>query len=256
MTVASNAVSSARFGDLASILPHCGSTQDIVRAAAARDAPEGFLAVADHQTAGRGRSGRTWFSEPRQSLLFSLLLRPDTPAARLAPVTLVAGLAVAEALPVDAHVRWPNDIVVGGAKLAGILAELDTRPDGTSVVFLGVGVNVNVPAGDLPETDRLPATSLLVELGAPLDRMSLLQDVIESFQAAYREFEDHGFRALYDRYAGLDALVGAEVTLQLGHGTVTGRGAGVDADGRLVLELPHGRRPFAAGEVVRVVDAL
>ena len=256
MTVAPNAVSSARFGQVASILPDCGSTQDIVRAAALEHAPEGFLAVTDHQTAGRGRSGRTWFSEPGQSLLFSLLLRPDTPPARLAPVTLVAGLAVAEALPVAAHVRWPNDVVVGGAKVAGILTELDVRPDGTSVVFLGVGVNVNVPAEDLPDTDRLPATSLLVELGAPVDRMSLLERVVDSFQAAYREFENRGFRALFDRYAALDALVGAEVTLELGGTTVTGRAAGVDGDGRLVLDLSDGRRAFDAGEVVRVVDAL
>jgi BirA family biotin operon repressor/biotin-[acetyl-CoA-carboxylase] ligase len=255
VTVAPNAVSSARFGQLASILPDCGSTQDIVRAAAGQNAPEGFLAVTDHQTAGRGRLGRTWSSPPGQSLLFSLLLRPDTPPAELAPLTLVAGLAVAEALPVEARVRWPNDVVIGGAKLAGILAELETRPDGTSVVFLGVGVNANVPAADLPETERLPATSLLVELGAPVDRLALLERVIDLLQAAYREFENHGFRALFDRYAALDALTDAEVTLQVGEETVTGRGAGVDAGGRLVLDLADGRRAFEAGEVVHVLDA-
>jgi len=254
VTVAPNALSSARFGQVASFLPDCGSTQDTVRAGAAQNAPEGFLAVADHQTAGRGRLGRAWFSEPGQSLLFSLLLRPDTPPERLPPLTLVAGLAVAEALPLEARVRWPNDVVIGGAKLAGILTELDARPDGTSVVFLGVGVNVNVPADDLPETDRLPATSLLVELGATLDRMSLLVRIVDRLEGAYREFEQLGFCALLSRYAALDALLDAEVTLEVGAESVTGRGAGVDADGRLVLQLPDGRRAFGAGEVVRVLD--
>jgi biotin-[acetyl-CoA-carboxylase] ligase BirA-like protein len=194
VTVVPNAVSSARFGQLASILPDCASTQDIVRAAAGQNAPEGFLVVADHQTAGRGRLGRTWFSAPGQSLLLSLLLRPATAPERLPPLSLVAGLAVAEALPVDARVRWPNDVVVGGAKWPGSWRRWTLDPTARAVVFLGVGINVNVPAHDLPETDRLPATSLLVELGAPgRPHVAARSGVVDRFQAAYREFEALGF---------------------------------------------------------------
>lgn len=250
-----HALAGSRFGQLASILPECGSTQDIVRAAAGQNAPEGFLAVADHQTDGRGRLGRTWSAAPGQSLLFSLLLRPETPLDRLAPLTLVAGVAVAEALPVEARVRWPNDVVIGGAKVAGILTELETTAGSGTAVLLGIGVNVNVPAGDLPEADRLPATSLLVELGQTTDRLSLLGQVVDRLQAAYREFEALGLSALLDRYGALDVLAGRRVTLAVGDETWTGIGHGVDAGGRLVLDVDGSRRSFDAGEVTRVLDA-
>lgn len=246
-------MTSARFGQLASFLPDAPSTQDIVRAAAGTLGPEGFVAVADQQTAGRGRRGRTWASQPGQCLMFSLLLRPDTAIEALAPLTLVAGIAVAEALPVAARLRWPNDVVIGGAKLAGILAELEAPADREPYVILGIGINVNVPAGDLPDTDRLPATSLLVETGETTDRLALLQTVIDRLQAAYREFEELGFRALFDRYAALDDLAGAELEVETPAGTITGVGRGVDATGRLVVRLEDGRdRAFDAGEVTRV----
>jgi BirA family biotin operon repressor/biotin-[acetyl-CoA-carboxylase] ligase len=246
-------MTSARFGQLASFLPDAPSTQDIVRAAAGTLGPEGFIAVADQQTAGRGRRGRAWIAEPGQCLMFSILLRPDTPLDALAPLTLVAGIAVAEALPVEARLRWPNDVVIGGAKLAGILAELETPAERDPYVILGIGVNVNVPAADLPETDRLPATSLLVETGATTDRLALLQTVLDRLQAAYREFEELGFRALFDRYAALDDLAGAEVEIETADGAVAGVGRGVDAGGRLVLRLADGEeRAFDAGEVTRV----
>ena len=247
-------MTSARFGQLASLLPDAPSTQDIVRGAAGAMGPEGFVAVADHQTAGRGRRGRVWEDGPGEALMFSMLLRPDTAIDALAPITLVAAIAVAEALPVEARVRWPNDVVIGGAKLAGILAELETPAGRDPYVILGVGINANMPATSLPETDRLPATSLLVETGGIVDRLSLLHAVIDRLQAAYREFEELGFRALFDRWAALDDLAGHELELQLGDGTVAGVSKGVDGAGRLVLTLADGTdRAFDAGEVVRVV---
>jgi BirA family biotin operon repressor/biotin-[acetyl-CoA-carboxylase] ligase len=246
-------MTSARFGQLASLLPDAPSTQDIVRGAAGAMGPEGFIAVAEHQTAGRGRRGRVWEEQPGQALMFSLLLRPDTAVESLAPITLVAAIAIAEALPVAARVRWPNDVVIGGAKLAGILAELETPAERDPYVILGVGINANMPAEALPETDRLPATSLLVETGGIVDRLSLLHGVIDRLQAAYREFEELGFRALFDRWAALDDLAGHAVELELGDVTVEGVAKGVDRSGRLVLTLPDGTdRAFDAGEVTRV----
>jgi BirA family transcriptional regulator, biotin operon repressor / biotin---[acetyl-CoA-carboxylase] ligase len=246
---------SQRFGQLASLLPDCASTQDIVRASAAAGAPEGFLAVTEFQSAGRGRQGRAWVAPPGQCLLASLLLRPHTPPERLAALNLVAGIAVAEALPVAARVRWPNDVVVGGAKVAGVIAELETLPGRAPTVALGIGINVNVPAAELPETDRLPATSLLVETGRELDRLQLLHEVIDRLQAAYREFEELGFRALLDRWAALDALAGHEVTLDLGASARSGTVLGVDANGRLLVRGDDGAdHAYASGEIVRVQD--
>jgi BirA family transcriptional regulator, biotin operon repressor / biotin---[acetyl-CoA-carboxylase] ligase len=248
-------LTTARFGQLASLLPDCPSTQDIARAAAATGAPEGFIAVADHQTAGRGRRGRTWSDAPGQALMFSVLLRPEAPTAELSPLALVLGIAVAEALPVPARLRWPNDVVVDGAKVAGILTELETPAGGGRYVVAGIGINVNAPPDDLPETDRLPATSLLAETGTAHDRLALLHAVTDRIQATYREWEALGFAALFDRFRALDDLAGREVVLQLGDGIAEGVAAGVDAAGRLVLELADGsERRLDAGEVVRVDD--
>jgi BirA family transcriptional regulator, biotin operon repressor / biotin---[acetyl-CoA-carboxylase] ligase len=235
-------------------LPDCASTQDIVRAAAANGAPEGFVAVADHQTAGRGRRGRTWSDEPGEALMFSLLLRPERPTEQLAPLALVLGIAVAEAMP-GARLRWPNDVVTGGAKLAGILTELETPTAGGRYVVAGIGINVNTPADGLPATDRLPATSLLAETGQRHDRMSLLHDLLGRIQATYREWEELGFPALFDRFRALDDLAGREVVLQLGDGITEGVAAGVDGTGRLVVQLADGsEHRLDAGEVVRVDD--
>jgi len=248
-------LTTARFGQLASVLPDCPSTQDIVRAAAATGAPEGFIAVADHQTAGRGRRGRTWSDEPGQALMFSLLLRPDAPTPELAPLALVLGIAVAEALPVAARLRWPNDVVLDGAKLAGILTELETPADGGRYVVAGIGINVNTPADQLPATDRLPAASLLAATGERQDRLALLHAVTDRIQATYREWEELGFAALFDRFRALDDLAGREVVLQLGDGMAEGVAAGVDVAGRLVVELADGSElRLDAGEVVRVDD--
>ena len=228
-------VPSGRFGQIASILPDCPSTQDVLRAAAGSAAPEGFCVLADFQSEGRGRLGRGWTAAPGQCLLMSLLLRPRTPPERLAGISLVAGIAVAEAMPVPARVKWPNDVVIDGAKVAGILAELELPPGGDPFVLLGIGVNVNVPATDLPPTERLPATSLLVETGALLDRLSLFGDIIDRLQAAYGEFEELGLRGLRDRWDALDDLRDRPLSVQLGGRVVEGRGAGIDDDGRLLV---------------------
>jgi BirA family biotin operon repressor/biotin-[acetyl-CoA-carboxylase] ligase len=241
---------SGRFGQLASILPDCGSTQDIVRAVAGALGPEGFVSITDHQLAGRGRRGREWRAEPGQALLLSILLRPRTPLEALAPLSLVAGIAVAEALPLDARVRWPNDVVVGGAKIAGVLAELETPAERPPYVILGIGINVDMPPSSLPPTERLPATSLLVETGSHTDRMTLFRTLMDRLQAAYEEFESLGFAALHDRYAAVDDLAGRTIEVAVGAEVVRGEAAGVDGAGRLVLRLDDGtERRLDSGEV-------
>lgn len=213
------------------------------------------MAVTDHQTDGRGRRGRTWADEPGASLMFSLLLRPGAPTEALATLALVVGVGIAEALPVATRIRWPNDIVIGGAKLAGILMELETPPDGGRYVIVGVGINANTPPERLPATDRLPATSLLVETGEAQDRLMLLHDVRDGIEAAYDVWTEHGFASLRARFAALDDLADRGVFLQLGNGTLAGTAAGVDDSGRLVVTLADGsERRLDAGEVVRLEE--
>jgi BirA family biotin operon repressor/biotin-[acetyl-CoA-carboxylase] ligase len=169
-----------RFGRPYRFLERCESTQRELPP----DAPEGAVVAADEQTAGRGRLGRPWFAAPGTSLLFSINLRPAVETPRLPELSVVAGLACAEAIRevtgVDPAIKPPNDLLVGDRKLAGILAE--AREDR---VVLGIGINVNVAAGDLPQNvDRVP-TSLLAELGSPVDRAPLLAAILLALERRY-----------------------------------------------------------------------
>jgi BirA family transcriptional regulator, biotin operon repressor / biotin---[acetyl-CoA-carboxylase] ligase len=212
----------------------CPSTQEL-----ARGMPEGGVAACEEQTAGRGRRGRTWTSPRGAGLLFSLSLRPRTPPDRLPPLTLVVAGAVAEAAWPGAAVRWPNDVVVDGRKLAGILAEVR---DGEVVV--GIGLNANHEPSELPPDARVAPTSLRMLRGEPVDRAAVLADILEMLEARYVRFERDGFAGL-----ARDDLRGRRVRLA---GGAEGRSDGVDAQGRLVVAgVPHTADEVAAVEVSR-----
>jgi BirA family biotin operon repressor/biotin-[acetyl-CoA-carboxylase] ligase len=151
------------------------------------DAPEGAVAVADAQTAGRGRLGRRWLDAPGKSLLFSLSLRPPVPPQRLPELSLVAGDACAAAISAQTglapQLKFPNDVLLGGRKVAGMLAEAREGH-----VVLGVGVNVNLEADELPTEVDTPATSLLVETGAALPRAPLLAELLVRLERRYDEW--------------------------------------------------------------------
>jgi BirA family biotin operon repressor/biotin-[acetyl-CoA-carboxylase] ligase len=158
----------------------CESTQSELSAAA----PEGAVAVAEEQTAGRGRRGRPWHAPPGTSVLVSVNLRPTVATHRLPELSLVAGAAVAEAIAektgLHPEVKFPNDVLIGGRKVAGILAE--ARDDR---VVLGIGINANLGAEELPQEVETSATSLQIETGAPVDRAKLLATVLERLESAY-----------------------------------------------------------------------
>jgi BirA family transcriptional regulator, biotin operon repressor / biotin---[acetyl-CoA-carboxylase] ligase len=151
------------------------------------DDPEGAVAVADEQTEGRGRLGRQWLAPAGTSLLVSVLLRPDVEPARLPELSLVAGRACAEAIAetaeLETEVKFPNDVLVRGRKVAGILAEASEGR-----VVLGIGVNVSQSAGELPAESRTPATSLLLETGREVDRAELLVALLDRLERRYDEW--------------------------------------------------------------------
>ncbi len=169
-----------RFGHPYVYVEVCPSTQKLL----GDEHSEGAVALTEEQTEGRGRLGRTWHSPPGVSLLFSLLLEPRVETVRLPELTLVAGRAGAEAIVhvtgLQPEIKLPNDILVAGQKTAGILAE---ARDGR--VLLGIGVNVNVPATDLPQGIDPPATSLMLETGHEVDRVGLLVELLERLERAY-----------------------------------------------------------------------
>jgi len=158
----------------------CSSTQDLLPL----DAPEGALALAEEQTRGRGRRGRDWQGATGKGLLFSLCLRPQVVTARLASFTPVAAEAIVQAIASfggQATVKHPNDVLLAGKKVAGILAEASEGR-----VVLGVGVNVEQEPGDLPERPVFPASSLALELGRPIDRVELLLCILAQLERHYR----------------------------------------------------------------------
>jgi len=219
-----------RFGRPYLWADECESTQEL-----ARPLPEGGVAACDRQLQGRGRRGRTWQAEAGTGLLFSLALEPRTAPQGLASFSLVAAEAVAEACHDRALVRWPNDVMLDGRKLAGVLPELR---DGKLV--LGVGVNAGMSEAQLPVDTRVPATSLQIATGGPVDRLELLVAMLAVLERRYDAFERNGFPGLRR-----DELRGRHVTLV---GTGSGISEGVDEDGRLLLD---GRR-YSSAEVERV----
>jgi BirA family biotin operon repressor/biotin-[acetyl-CoA-carboxylase] ligase len=237
-----------------------GSTNADLAARASDGAPEGVVLVAGEQHAGRGRMGRAWVAPPHAALTFSLLLRPQTiPPARRGWLTLLAGVAVASAVHtvagVDARLKWPNDVLAGPAKLAGILAE--TAGD---AVVIGIGLNVSTEPAELPPPGpgALPATSLSIQGAAKDVREPLLIEILagcERWYQAWRQAggnpERCGLRAEYTR---LCATIGRRVRVELPGGQLlSGLAAGVDRDGRLLVRGSSGAElPVAAGDIVHL----
>lgn len=237
-----------------------GSTNADLLARAAGGAPEGLVLAAEQQRAGRGRLGRTWTSPPRAALTFSVLLRPAAvPRARLGWLPLLAGVAVAAAVRaatgLDAQLKWPNDVLVGTAKLAGILAEAAGE-----AVVVGIGLNVSTGPADLPPPGPggLPATSLAIEGAATTDRAALLAAILAGLERRYRAwdqvFGDSERAGLRAEYTSLCATLGRRVRVELPGGReLDGVAADLDADGRLLLSIPpDADLPVAAGDIVHL----
>jgi BirA family biotin operon repressor/biotin-[acetyl-CoA-carboxylase] ligase len=224
--------------------PETGSTNDVAIALARAGEPEGTLVVADHQRAGRGRRGHTWSSRPGRDVLCSLILRPaGNPRAAL-PVTLVIATAISVALSKlldqDALVKWPNDVVCAGGKIAGILAESAGGGEHLDHVVAGIGVNVNSVAEDWPEAVRPLAASCRTLTGAAWDRAWILADVLGTVEAYYDRFRREGFGPLAGAYQARLWQMGRRVAFERAGARVTGQVEGVARDGALCVRPDHG----------------
>jgi BirA family biotin operon repressor/biotin-[acetyl-CoA-carboxylase] ligase len=219
------------------------STQDVVRTAAGAGVPEGFCCVAGEQTAGRGRAGRAWVAPPDSALLTSLLLRRQ--GMVVAAVPLLTGLAVAGAVHgltgVECRLKWPNDVMAGTGKLAGILAEVE--PGGGIVV--GVGVNLTVAA--FPPD--IPGVSLDRVAGGVWGWDAVLAAFLAELGRRLRQVESGGMRGLREDWTARAAGLGGPVRAELGGAVVEGTAIGIDDDGALLVATDRGRVRLVAGEV-------
>jgi BirA family transcriptional regulator, biotin operon repressor / biotin---[acetyl-CoA-carboxylase] ligase len=228
------------------------STNTYVRHQARLGAPAGLVAAADHQTAGRGRLGRRWESPPAANLLASLLLRPAIGPAQLHLCTTAVGLAAIDACReeagVEAVLKWPNDLLVGGAKVAGILAEAEFAGPDLLAVVVGIGINVGWPGP--PEAG---GTCLEAAGGSPVDRRRLLERLLGALTGRLVALEDEsGRRSLADEGRLRCATLHQPVRVSLEGEEFTGRAVDIDDSGHLVVETPGGSRRVTAGDVVHV----
>ncbi|WP_345673790.1 biotin--[acetyl-CoA-carboxylase] ligase [Yinghuangia aomiensis] len=237
------------------VLPETGSSNADV--AARSGEAEGLVVVAESQTAGRGRLDRTWTAPPRSGLFLSMLLKPvDVPVQRWGWLPLLTGVAAARAMSraggIDVRLKWPNDLLVGERKLAGILAERA----GEGVV-VGIGLNVTLAEDELPVPT---ATSLALAGSITTDRDPLLRALLREFEDWYVRWREAGGDArasgLLAAYTDTCATIGRRVRVQLPAGrTLVGTATGIDDDGRLVVAGPDGPEPVGAGDVVHVRPA-
>lgn len=231
----------------------CHSTNDEAKKAGEKGAAHGTVVLSRQQTGGRGRRGRTWLSLPGEHLYTSVIVRGDLPPERTSELTLVAGVALAEALEscgVAALLKWPNDLEIEGRKVAGILAELVIDPSGNGFVVIGVGVNVRAGADELPEEIRSRATSL----DRHTDRSISVAQAAASFYERLDEWlvlhRSLGFDAVLDSWRARSSTLGAQVRALVDGQAIAGVAEDLDATGALVVRDASGRaHRIVAGEV-------
>ncbi|AUX41507.1 biotin--[acetyl-CoA-carboxylase] synthetase [Sorangium cellulosum] len=251
----------APLGRPLTVVEETASTNDDARSAAASGAPHGAAFLADAQTQGRGRGGRAWHSPPGENLYLSLVLRPRLPASSIAPIALVMGLAVASVVErrlaptgsggvpgdrpaAEVRLKWPNDVLAGGRKLAGILVEAQLRGDAVSSLIVGVGLNVHTRSFPPELSSRATSLALLGQGGVP--RESLAAELIQAMGGAAVRFEAERLAAFAEELARMDWLRDRRVEVA----GVAGVAAGIDPEGHLLVRGADGvLRAVAAGEV-------
>jgi BirA family biotin operon repressor/biotin-[acetyl-CoA-carboxylase] ligase len=213
------------------------STNLKAKALAARGAPEGTIVVSEKQIKGRGRKTRGWFSPPRDGIYLSLILRPNI-APRLAPsMTLLTAVAIAETLlsvpGLEIAIKWPNDILARGKKLAGILTEMSTERERIDYVVVGLGLNVNTSRFPNEIEDR--ATSILIETGQRVRRVTLVKQYLKWHEEYYDVFQRIGFEPIRTRWKELTNIMGQQVTVETIAREYTGEVQDIDDGGALIL---------------------
>lgn len=229
------------------------STNQYAKKAGEENEPEGLLVVADEQTAGKGRSGRRWTTPPGTTIAMTILLRPRIAPDHISMVTLVMGLAIAQACRdlygIEAGIKWPNDIVADGRKLSGTLTEMSAEMTAVNYIVIGVGINTNLK--EFPEEIASTATSLALELGRDVNRAELIAAVLDRFEQDYERFlETQDMSGLIDAYNDLLVNAGRAVRVLEPGNEYTGTALGINELGQLLVRRENGTiEKVYAGEV-------
>ncbi|HTV76610.1 MAG TPA: biotin--[acetyl-CoA-carboxylase] ligase [Candidatus Baltobacteraceae bacterium] len=220
------------------------STNDVIEKLARDGVKEGVVVFAELQTKGRGRLGRKWISPARKGLWFSILLRPDLRPQETTQLTVASATALRRAIQSEAglkpEIKWPNDILIGGKKVAGILTELSAELDKVRCVVLGIGIDVNLDAGELPAELKKTATSLKIETGEAVSRAELAAAILRELDEDYSRVCAGKFQKIADEWEDHCATIGRNVTVQIGDRKIRGRAESLGEDGALLLRTEHG----------------
>lgn len=220
------------------------STNDVIEKLARDGAKEGAVVFAESQTWGRGRLGRKWMSPAKRGLWFSVLLRPDLRPQEATRLTVASATALRRAIELETDlkpdIKWPNDILIHGKKVAGILTELNAELDKVKYVILGIGVDVNINPGDFPAELRKVATSLKAELGKPVSRPELAVAILRELDHDYARIDSKHFAALADEWEEYGTTIGQDVVIRMGERQLRGRAESLGEDGELLLRTEHG----------------
>ncbi|WP_339061367.1 biotin--[acetyl-CoA-carboxylase] ligase [Tepidibacillus marianensis] len=229
-----------------------GSTNHVAKELDEMYEPEGTVIIAEQQTEGEGRLGRKWLSQG-EGLWFSVILRPKRDSADAPQITLLAAVAVAEAIKNKTNltpgIKWPNDILINGRKVCGILTELNANEDDYSII-LGIGINVNLSLEDLGDQLQDTATSLSLELGSNMNRMELLKEVLIQLEEWYLKWQKSGFKPIRQAWKNHNITIGEKVMISSLQEKFHGEALDIDDTGALILRDDEGEmKNFNFGEV-------
>ncbi|MGN7386605.1 biotin--[acetyl-CoA-carboxylase] ligase [Sporosarcina sp. SAFN-015] len=245
------------YGKVIDYYNSCESTQNIAHDAAQAGASDGTLVVSEEQTAGKGRLSRPWNSAAKKGIWMSLIVRPSLIPQQAPQMTLVAAVAVVRAIEtvtgVEAMIKWPNDILINGKKMTGILTELQSEPDRVKAIVLGIGMNVNHDEEDFPMELKEIATSLKIESGMEIDRSKLIAEILGFLELYTGMYEKHGFGPIKLLWESYSNTAGKRIRAVMLHETIEGTALGISEDGLLELQLDDGtvRGIYSADIVIK-----
>ncbi|MFO7570300.1 MAG: biotin--[acetyl-CoA-carboxylase] ligase [Smithellaceae bacterium] len=215
------------------------STNDEAFRLGMKGSPEGTALIAESQSAGKGRMQRVWHSPPGANVYTSVILRPSFETARAPQISIAAGVAVAETLdtycPGGVRLKWPNDVLIGGKKVCGILAQMKMSGGNIDFVVVGIGINVNLRCDQFPDDIQGLATSLAIGAGHEISRPALINSLYENLAKWYKTLSDNGFETVRKAWLHLTPMMGQTVQVMFRDEALCGRAVGLDEDGSLIL---------------------
>lgn len=229
------------------------STNTVAYRLAEKGRPEGTVIVAERQTAGKGRMGRSWSSPRKVGLYFSLILRPVIPPSQAPGLSLIAAVSIAESIrqypKLNAAIKWPNDVLLNGKKVAGVLTELAAELDRVKFVIVGIGINVNHSGKDFPEDLTNKATSLKLESGEKIDRIRLVQLVLTNLEKRYHNFVKGGLKSQIGTIKEYSAILSRRISFRHNGKATVGLAVDIDDNGMLVVDIGKRKLAISSGEI-------